>query len=54
MNYILSGKRTIEIERDAVDALLERIDETFNRACETMLADIVKNTNGEGSLLDLY
>lgn len=38
MNYILSGKRTIEIERDAVDALLERIDETFNRACETMLA----------------
>ncbi len=38
MNYILSGKRTIEIERDAVDALLERIDETFNRACETLLA----------------
>lgn len=38
MNYILSGKRTIEIERDAVDALLERIDDTFNRACETMLA----------------
>lgn len=38
MNYILSGKRTIEIERDAVNALLERIDETFNRACETMLA----------------
>lgn len=38
MNYIFSGKRTIEIERDAVEALLERIDETFERACETMLA----------------
>jgi len=37
MNYIASAKRTIEIERDAVDALLDRIDENFERACQIML-----------------
>ena len=37
MNYIDSGKRTIEIERDAVNALLERIDSSFEKACELML-----------------
>lgn len=37
MNYIASAKRTIEIERDAVNALLDRIDENFERACQTML-----------------
>lgn len=38
MNYIASGKRTIEIERDAVNALLKRIDSNFEKACEIMLA----------------
>ena len=38
MNYIASGKRTIEIERDAVDALLAKISASFNKACELMLA----------------
>jgi len=37
MNYIESGKRTIEIERDAVNALLERIDTSFNQACDLLL-----------------
>ena len=38
MNYIESGKRTIEIERNAVNALLDRIDSSFEQACEIMLA----------------
>lgn len=38
MNYIASGKRTIEIERDAVHALLERIDVSFEKACDIMLS----------------
>jgi arabinose-5-phosphate isomerase len=38
MNYIASGKRTIEIERDAVHALLERIDGSFEKACDIMLS----------------
>jgi arabinose-5-phosphate isomerase len=38
MNYIASGKRTIEIERDAVHALLERIDVNFEKACDIMLS----------------
>lgn len=32
------GRRTLEIERDAVAALIERIDGAFTRACELMLA----------------
>lgn len=32
------GRRTLEIERDAVAALIERIDGAFTRACERMLA----------------
>ncbi len=35
---IASGKRTIELEADAVRALLARIDEDFARACELLLA----------------
>ncbi|KZZ81332.1 D-arabinose 5-phosphate isomerase, partial [Oleiphilus sp. HI0133] len=38
MNYIESGKRTIEIERNAVNALLDRIDSNFEKACEIMLS----------------
>jgi arabinose-5-phosphate isomerase len=33
-DYITIGKRTINMERDAVDALASRIDESFHRACE--------------------
>jgi arabinose-5-phosphate isomerase len=32
------GRRTLEIERDAVAGLIPRIDATFVRACELMLA----------------
>ena len=32
------GRRTLEIERDAVATLIERVDESFARACELMLA----------------
>ena len=32
------GRRTLEIERDAVAALIARVDENFERACELMLA----------------
>ncbi|MES0875157.1 KpsF/GutQ family sugar-phosphate isomerase [Sinimarinibacterium thermocellulolyticum] len=32
------GRRALEIERDALEALLPRIDERFARACELMLA----------------
>lgn len=38
MSYTESAKRTICIERDAVNDLLARIDEGFNQACELMLA----------------
>ncbi len=38
MSYTESAKRTICIERDAVNDLLGRIDEGFNQACELMLA----------------
>lgn len=37
-DYIASAKRTISLERDAVDSLLARLDDTFIRACETLLA----------------
>src|SRR5690606_27857178 len=36
--YIASAQRAISIERDAVTALLARIDEEFARACELMMA----------------
>ncbi|MGH8447135.1 MAG: SIS domain-containing protein, partial [Solimonas sp.] len=32
------GRRALEIERDALSALLPRIDAGFARACELMLA----------------
>ena len=32
------GRRTLEIERDAVSALIQRIDASFSRACDLMLA----------------
>ncbi|MGM0450059.1 MAG: KpsF/GutQ family sugar-phosphate isomerase [Pseudomonadota bacterium] len=32
-----SARRTITLERDAIDALLPRIDEQFSRACELIL-----------------
>lgn len=35
--FIHSGRRTVEIERDAVDALVARIDQSFCRACELIL-----------------
>ena len=34
----LMGRKVIEIERDALDALLPRINGDFARACEIMLA----------------
>jgi arabinose-5-phosphate isomerase len=37
-NYIHSAKRTIAIERDAIAALSEKIDDSFAQACELMKA----------------
>lgn len=36
-DFNASAKRTITIERDAIDALLARIDTHFNEACELLL-----------------
>ncbi len=36
-DFISSGKRTINIEKRAVEALSERIDSTFSTACTTIL-----------------
>lgn len=36
-DYLGSVRRTIELERDAIDQLLARIDESFARACEILL-----------------
>lgn len=36
-NLIALGRRALEIERDALNALIERIDPAFARACETLL-----------------
>lgn len=37
-DYIASARRTISMERDAVDTLLQRLDAHFIRACDTLLA----------------
>ena len=37
MSYINSALRTIALERDAVDLLTSRIDDTFSQACEIVL-----------------
>ncbi len=37
-DLIKSAKRTIQLEREAIDALLQRIDGDFVRACELILA----------------
>ncbi len=37
ISYIQSAIRTIEMERDAVGQLLERIDDNFTKACDLML-----------------
>lgn len=36
-SYLNTAKRVIRMEGDAVDALGERIDDSFNRACELLL-----------------
>ncbi|MEE2651880.1 MAG: KpsF/GutQ family sugar-phosphate isomerase, partial [Pseudomonadota bacterium] len=36
-SYLDTAKRVIRMEGDAVDALGERIDDSFNRACELLL-----------------
>ena len=36
-DYLGSVRRTIELERDAINELLERIDESFAKACELLL-----------------
>lgn len=36
-SYIETAKRVISMERDAVDALLARTDDSFDRACELLL-----------------
>lgn len=38
LSFIESAQRTIQLERDAVDDLLRRIDGDFHRACELLLA----------------
>lgn len=37
-DYIASARRTISMERDAVDSLLQRLAEPFSTACDTLLA----------------
>ncbi len=37
ISYLQSARRTIEMERDAVTALLPRLDARFERACEILL-----------------
>ncbi|MBQ0778655.1 KpsF/GutQ family sugar-phosphate isomerase [Halopseudomonas laoshanensis] len=37
-NYIASARRTIEMERDAVNSLLERLDHHFDAACTALMA----------------
>lgn len=37
-DFLKLGRRTLEIERDAVATLIERVDGSFARACELMLA----------------
>ncbi|MGQ0529773.1 MAG: KpsF/GutQ family sugar-phosphate isomerase [Panacagrimonas sp.] len=37
-DFQLLGRRTLEIERDAIAALIERVDQSFVHACELMLA----------------
>ncbi|WP_151702967.1 KpsF/GutQ family sugar-phosphate isomerase [Nitrincola alkalilacustris] len=36
-NFLETGKRTIEIEREAVDLLLNHLNETFIHACELLM-----------------
>ncbi|MFE8072107.1 KpsF/GutQ family sugar-phosphate isomerase [Marinobacteraceae bacterium S3BR75-40.1] len=36
--YIESARRAVEIERDAITAMLDRLDESFIKACEMMMA----------------
>lgn len=38
ISYLQSAQRTISMERDAVAALLPRLDETFERACAILFA----------------
>lgn len=38
VSYLTSAKRTIGLERDAVAALLARLDHTFEQACDLLLA----------------
>lgn len=38
ISYLQSARRTVAMERDAVDALLERLDREFERACDILLA----------------
>lgn len=35
-DYIASGKRVLEIERQALDALCPRLDQSFTKACEAL------------------
>ena len=37
-NFINSGRRTVDIEKAALNAMLPRIDDSFSTACEIMLA----------------
>jgi len=37
-DYIQSGKRTVQLERDAIATLEQRIGEGFKRACDMILA----------------
>ncbi len=36
-NFVEIGRRTIQIERDAIAALLPRIGDEFSKACRLML-----------------
>lgn len=36
-DYLSSARRTIEMERDAIDDLLQRVDDSFSKACQLLL-----------------
>ncbi len=36
-DYLGAVRRTVELERDAISDLLERLDDSFNRACEILM-----------------
>ena len=47
LSFIESARRTIQLERDAINDLLQRIDGDFSRACELLL--VLPDTTAQGA-----